>query len=389
MKRIKYKIPKFFYRVFVIPLFLMLLCASCASIVIREHVKISSDDWLMANGNPQKDNISISADPVKIPPALVWDFNVDAGFHNNVFSIADAVLFASTLRGEIFAIDVSSGKRLGYISKLGGSVFGSPIVRERSIIFTIDGNEDRSVVSYDFSKGTTNWEFNAGFIRSSPIVLNDNVIVANKSGLVFSINALSGEKNWVFNSGTKISFFTSPASDGKNIYLGNTSGELFAINLVTGNLQWRLETGSSFFCNISIHNDTLFTGCNDGIFRAFTNEGAIIWEKKLNTKFSSSSTFFNQSIITTGVNGKVYSLKTQTGENIWEFKTNGAITASPVLAGEYVFIGSFDKNFYCLNAKTGKEIWRFETEGRIKATALVWRGFVFVASDDKTIYCFK
>lgn len=357
--------------------------------MIRQPINITEGDWLMANKNPQKNNIAFSNEVISPPFKKLWDYNVDAGFNLNALSLSDALLFASTLRGEIYAIDISSGKRLGHLSRFGGSFYCAPLINGKEIIFTIDGNKKYSLVSYDITKGKPVWEFNGGFIRSSPIMVDKKIYIANKSGKLFCVNSVDGKQIWVSEPTKGGTFFTSPSSDLKNLFIGNTNGKLFAVSLENGTTIWEKNFEGGFYCDASVSGTTLFIGNDDNYFRAISVNGDILWEKNLGTKFLSSSTFYKNLVVTAGVNGIVYGLDISSGEIIWEFQTNGSISASPVVSRDYIFIGSFDRKFYCLNAANGERVWDFETEGRIKTTAVVWQGFIFAGSDDRKVYCFK
>lgn len=357
--------------------------------MIRQSIKVSEDDWLMANKNPQKSNVSNSMESINPPFTKLWDYNVDAGFYQNSLTLSDAVLFASTLRGEIYAIDISSGKRLGHLSKFGGSFYCAPVINGKNLIFTIDGNKNYSLVNYDITAGKSTWEFNGGFIRSSPIMIDGKIFFANKNGKLFCVSANDGMKVWESQPGEQSTFFTSPSSDLNNLYIGNTTGSLFAISLQDGSVVWQNDFNGGFYCDASVQGTTLFIGNDDNYFRAISNNGDVIWEKNLGTKFLSSSTFYNNLVITAGINGKVFALDISNGEVVWEFQTHGSISASPVLSGNLIFIGSFDKKFYCIDAENGIKLWDFETDSRIKTTALVWRGYIFAGSEDRKVYCFK
>ena len=220
-------------------------------------------------------------------------------------------------------------------------------------------------------------------------MIDKKIYVANKSGKLFCVNADDGKKIWETEPVEGGTFFTSPSSDLNNIYIGNTSGSLFAISVNDGSTIWGKKFIGGFYCDASVLGTTLYIGNDDNFFRAISNNGDLVWEKNLGTKFLSSSTFYKNLVIIAGVNGKVYGLDISNGDVVWEFQTFGSISASPVVSGDYIFIGSFDRKFYCLNAANGELLWDFETEGRIKTTAIVWKGYIFAGSDDRKVYCFR
>lgn len=383
-------------------LFLLALSCftSCTTVHIRESLKLGDEDWRIANGNLQKTNISNTKTPVNLPLKMLWDFDTDAGMGKNSFSVSDGILFANTLRGEMFSVDISSGKSIGRISDLGNGAFGSPLVYKTKIINTFSGNNNSSIQCYDVMRAEVLWQRDLEYIESSPVGNENFVYVASASGSVYCLDAASGNIKWAYKSNKNHvktlsekynpnRFFTSPVINGNNLFTGGTDGNMYCVDVTTGALLWKLQTGASIFCDASAFDNKIFFGSDDKNLYCVDMTGKIIWKKDMKTKFISNSAFYNGSVIIPGIDGYVYSLSQSDGSELWKFKTKGAIWAPPLLQGDKIFIGSYDKNFYCLNAADGKELWRFECEGRVKTAAVIWKNFVFVGSEPKTIYCFK
>ena len=381
-------------------LFTSLIMFSCSMVHIRESLKLSDDDWRIANGDLQKTNISNSKTPVILPLKLLWEFDPDGGMGKNSFSVSDGILFANTLRGEMFSVDITTGKSLGRISDLGNGAFGSPLVYKTKLINTFSGDDNSSIQSYNVMNASVNWQRDLDFIQSSPVGDDNFVYTASTSGSVYCLDASTGNVKWTYKSNAEHvkalnekfnpnRFFNSPVIIGNNLMVGGTDGNMYSIDVNSGNLLWKIQTGASIFCDASAFDNKLFFGSDDMNFYCTDMTGNILWKKSMNTKFVANSTFYNGNVIIPGIDGYVYSLKISDGSLNWKFETKGAIWAPPFLQDNKIFIGSYDKNFYCLNADDGKELWRFECEGRVKTAAAIWKNFLFVGSEPKNIYCFK
>ncbi|CAN5417761.1 hypothetical protein BH10BAC5_BH10BAC5_19100 [soil metagenome] len=372
---------------------------SCSSVHIRESLKLSDDDWRMANGNPEKTNVAFTQLPLKLPLKLLWQFDPDAGMGKNSFAVSDGVLFANTLRGEMFSVDISSGKSIGRIPDLGNGAFGSPLVYKNRIINTFSGDTKASIQCYDITRALTLWQKDLDYIESSPVGDENFVYTASTSGSVYCLDVNSGNIKWTYRSNEHTKalyekynpnrFYTSPVLAYNSLFAGGTDGFMYCIDANTGSLKWKMQTGESIFCDASAFENKIYFGSDDKNFYCVDLNGNTIWKRSLQTKFVANSTFYNGMVIIPGIDGFVYSLSNYDGSTIWKFETKGAIWAPPLLQNNKIFIGSYDKNFYCLNAEDGRELWKFECEGRVKTAAVVWKNFVFAGSEPKNVYCFK
>lgn len=379
---------------FILASFFILSIGSCSSIEIKERVEINeSEDWLMIGANTGRTNISKSNYPLTPPFRLYWDFDADAGFSSNCLSASDGVLFASTLRGEIFAINMDNGKSLGRISNLGKGSFGTPALYGSGIVVTFDGDKKNSIVSYNIEEGTEVWSRDIGMSKTSPVFYDDNLLVSSVDNKVYNLNKTNGNILWTYSGTGKFTppkaFYTSPTIYDDIMVIGNTNGSLYALDVKTGQDLWEFKTGGPIYSDVSIEDGKIYFGSDDNNFYCLDMSGKLIWKRNMNTSFKASSSFYKDMIIISGVDGYVYALDKKTGDDKWKFETRGTLWASPVVHKDMVFIGSFDMNFYCLDANSGTKLWSYATEGRIRSTALTWKNFLFVASEDKKIYCFK
>lgn len=377
---------------FILIIFLAFSVISCSSIAFKEKVEVNeNEDWLIIGSDPAKTNISRSTYPLLPPYNLAWKHDADAGFSSNCLSASDGVLFSSTLRGEIFAINIENGKSLGRISNLGKGSFGAPAIYNGGMIVTFNGDKKNSIINYDVEKGSEIWSRDIGMSKTSPLLIDNSILVSSISEKIYSLDKSSGNINWVYpsvsNENIK-SFYTTPTVHGNSVIIGNTNGELYSLDLTSGSLKWKYKTNGPIYSDASVYNSKIYVGSDDSLFYCIDLNGKVIWEKDLETTFQSSASFRGNDVIIPGVDGAVYSLNGETGNINWKHQTFGAITSSPVIHNDQIFIGSFDMNFYCLDAKNGSVLWKYLTEGRIRTTALIWKNYIFAASEDRNIYCF-
>ncbi|HAY32740.1 MAG TPA: hypothetical protein DCY06_01280 [Bacteroidetes bacterium] len=379
---------------FVIILFIAILFSGCFSLSIDKMVEVNpEEDWLMIGGNPEKTNVSKSKSVLTPPFNLYWEFDADGGLAKNCISVSDAIVFINTLNGESFAIDIFSGKSLGRTSVLGDASYSTPVIDRNNIIIAASGDRGTRIFSYNLISGNEKWKRNVGSVESSPVMTENDIIVASANNRIYRLNAATGVIVWISGpeeSGLPFSsFFNSPTIFEDKIFAGNNSGTMYCFELKNGRELWSLKTGASITADVSAKDGKIYFGSDDKNFYCADTAGNVVWKKDLGTTFKAASTFYKDMVITAGVDGIIYAMNSGNGEIVWTFKTHGAVWATPLLHNDMIFVGSFDRRFYCINADNGKELWHYLCEGRVRTSAVIWKDYIFTASDDKYVYCFS
>ena len=206
------------------------------------------------------------------------------------------------------------------------------------------------------------WSFETGGeIRSSPTVVDDTVYIFSESGVLYALDAETGNKEWEFVTAHKKedSAYSSPqVVDGK-VYISaesESSGCLYALDKEDGSEIW----------DTPFKSDSSMAGSSPTVADG--------------TVFVASSNFED------GKNGSVYALDTETKEEVWDepFKTGHAdVQSAPTVVGGTVFIGSGDFSdsgtVYALDAETGDEVWKRDTdEGTAHGSPTVANGKVII-----------
>lgn len=361
---------------------------SCSTILFREGLSISEkEDWLQSGRNEAKTNISDSSYILKPPFKEIWSFNAEAGFTKNALSASDGVLFASCLNGNAFAINIGSGSSIGKLSVKSKSSFSVPVILDDLVIFIFSDGTKNVITGYDYKSGIIKWEKNTGEVLSSPAMKDGKIYYCTKQGNIYKIDGTTGINEWTYRN--NYSLHTSPSISNSLLFAGDIKGTLIAVDIEKGDLKWYFKTGDGIYADVSVYKDKIFFGSDDKNFYCLDMDGKLTWKKNLETKFLSSSTFYNDNVICTGIDGNIYSMNINTGDLNWKCETRGTITASPVLNKDKIFVGSFDKYFYCLDATSGKILWKQEFDERIRTTAVIWKNYLIIADDDKSIYCYQ
>jgi len=167
---------------------IVLLATACAA---------RAADWPQVGGNPQHTNSTPDSPAPPYRIAWVADFSPELIYSAQPV-IAAGRLFQTTLNGNLYALDVATGRRLWHF-RAGTSMWGSAAVEP------MGGGTGR-------------------------------VFVATWDGLVYGLDAATGAQLWQFDAGEPIS--GSPCLAEGTIFLGTRKGNLLAIG-TDGKSQWK------------------------------------------------------------------------------------------------------------------------------------------------------
>lgn len=372
-------------------LYPLIFLVSCSSLKIKDDISIDENfDWLQRGRTSE--NINSGAGLIGLNLKQIWSFNADAGFSKNAMISTDGILFASTLRGETYGINILNGKSLGRFGKTGGGV-NCPAYYKNNLIITFDGNEDASVLRYNLKTGEVVWKINCGMIKSAPLIENEFIYITSKDSSVYKLNKDDGTVIWKTKKGNDNipfdQFVTTPVISNDLLFAVTSKGKLICLNKNSGILNWQKNLSQNVLSDLTVSDNKIFINTENGNNMCYNFSGDKIWENKYNTSFTSSFSISGQNLITAGIDGNLYSLNPETGRLNWTFKTNGAIYCNPVIFNDKIFLSSFDKNLYILDLTTGEKLWNMKFESRLRTSPLVWKNYLFVACDNREIYCFE
>lgn len=366
----------------------------CTTIKFSDSpLKPSSGDWLVPGGTPQKVNISFSDQTFSDELIEFWSYDVDAGFPKHALTVSDYIVFAATLGGKIYAVNIKTGSKAGSITARTKSLSSAPVINGNDLIYTTNGFDDNCLCSYNMIKGEENWIVQINRTETTPLFINGHIYFATVKGelICFKINEPSVIWNAkVVNRSEHFkAYYSSPAASENKIFIGNDNGNLYTFDIATGKIIGRFETGSKINSDISVINGLVIFGNNKGNIYCLDTALNLIWKDTSGFKVLSSFTYYNDILFVPTVEGKLLMLGLKNGNIIRELSAGGVITAPPLLHKNRIYIGSYDKHLYCFDAVTGSLIRKYQFEGRIRSSVVVWRDYLLITCDDHNIYCFK
>lgn len=384
---------------FSISLAFALLCATASATRAADPARLGPpgpESWpSFRNGNQQL-GVATTKLPDRLDKLWVHSAGKQEAMIKSTAAIAGGRVYAASLNGEVFCLDLKNGQRLWtYKSRkeenpnmfLPGFKAGLAVTADTVYV----GDEEGMFHAIDRATGQAKWTFEtAGEIAGCASFYEDEVIFGSHDSSLYCLRADDGSKVWQFVTQGRVN--CSAAIVGEHTFVTGCDEHLRVINVKTGQQESDMPLGIYLIASPAVIDNMLYVGTHG------SEVLAIDWKvsKKIwtyaggNSPYHSSAAVNEKYVIVGGEDKKLHCLDRQTGEKKWLFTARGHIDSSPVIAGNRVFVGSNDGNVYGITLEDGKEVWRF-TDGRpFTASPAVGEGCLVIGSEAATgnVYCF-
>jgi eukaryotic-like serine/threonine-protein kinase len=270
---------------------------------------------------------------------------------------------------------------------------------------------------------------------SMPLPFEDEVIVADQSGMLVALEAATGHERWHLDAGSLMSgaptlvqppgseplilvgtaagdVVAATAAGGREVwrrpvggavsnsvlelagvaYAATDTGDVIALDPATGTIPWTINLGAGITRNASADAGVLYVGTTTGRFSAIDLASHTVrWEVALADGQPGTPTLANGRVyVAEGIEGladhDLLSLDPRDGSPQWRFASPaGAQVHMGGIAGGQVYAMSEDHNVYALDANTGTPRWTATTDGRVTTLAAIVGDTVIFSSEDSTV----
>jgi eukaryotic-like serine/threonine-protein kinase len=356
-----------------------------------------AEDSPMFRGDISHSGIYAGAGVPKLK-GVKWTFHTGGEVISSP-AIVNGVVFVGSNDGKLYALDADTGATK-WSFPTGARITSSPAV-DNGLVYCI--SYDGNFYAVDAVSGKLKWKFALPGERryaathlhgalpagetmpdpfdvylSSPALWNGSVYFGSGDGSVYSLNAVTGTRNWKFSTGDVV--HASPAiADGK-LYVGSWDSYFYALDASTGKEVWRFKTGEDpdihnqvgIQSSATISNGVVYFGCRDSnLYALDAATGQKRWAYSNKGSWVITSPVVQQ--------GKVYFatsdsalfniLDANTGSLVQTIKYQWPFFGSPSIANNIVYLAGQDGKLYAVDLSTGRPAWVFQTEGSKKNLA--------------------
>jgi len=369
--------------------FLVVSLAGCGGLRTNRALHERSGDWpTFARSVTRK---AVGEQSLSPPLVVAWEYDVTAGVGNGSPVIVDSIVFVTTLRGDLYAIALGTGKLIGWVG-FGESIQGSPVI-DGNMAFVAMSNSKESLAAFDLFEGKPRWKKRFGDVEVSPLLYDQKLYIGNTSGAFYCVDRGNGEQKWKFElpSNTRLKGIrSSPAADSATVIFGADDGWVYALNTDSGALRWKFETGSPVTASPLIAEGTVYVGNRAGMIHAIDRStGVLRWRSDAGAPVTANAVPTGNMIVLGTTAGTAMGLRMEDGKRTWVADLGGPVIAGGALAGDAMYIGTLKKQIFALRPADGFVLWKGDVEGRIRTSPAAATGRLFIATDERTVIAYK
>lgn len=364
-----------------------LLVAGCSTLSIESR-KVGNPVWVTEGETPLRTNAVEAA--LEPPLEQVWDFNAGAGFGTISPLIVDDVALVATRKGEVHAIDLNTGRRLGQTS-FGESIDGTPVI-EKGVLYVPVSWGGRAIHAFNLTKGSTRWKISGAPISAGLTVFEGLLLAADVEGHVKAYDLDDGTLKWDVQLGARTGVKAAPVLVGDRLIVGDDSGHVTAISAADGSILWTTDVHAPVYAAPAATLDAVFVPTTRGkLICLSVADGSVNWEFQTPSSeaYVASPAVDGEDVIFGASDGHVRSLNPADGALHWSTEVDGAVTAPPLIAGATVYVGTMRSKLIGLSRHDGSLAWQTELEGRVKSAFAAHGRQLIVLAEPRLVYLFE
>lgn len=341
--------------------------------------------------------------PIRIKSVWRHDLGGGAGkLDLNLVVAADhGNVFASSAKGEVYAFNGKTGKRV-WETRTGHHVDAGPGVGGGLVLM---GAADGTVLALDEKDGKKRWSAHLGSsVLAVPEAAEGVVVVRTVDGHVYGLDASDGSQLWSYASNEPsltLRGQSAPLIAGDQVVVGFDNGKLAALSLYDGTVQWERvvasPNGSSEIERlVDIDADPVRAGghvyavaYHGRAVEVALDSGSILWSTSMSA--TAGIAVGPNNLYVTTADSAVVALDRTTGASVWSQKAMLRRSLSgPAVVGDYVVVGDYQGYAQWLSRKDGAILGRVQVDSDgIQASPVVVGKRVYVYGRGGELACLE
>ncbi|AJC48213.1 outer membrane protein assembly factor BamB [Allofrancisella guangzhouensis] len=305
---------------------------------------------------------------------VIWQKDTNTNLSAQPNYIANAIILGS-IKGDLIALDTETGLTLWH-THIPSSLLSQPTIYD-SIVYTY--THDGSISAIDAKDGEKKWNVLNNIpeitlpTNSSPIVLNNTVMIGSAFGTVLGFTAQDGDRT--INIPIAIAHGSSPADKmvditanpmlyGDYLIFASYQGAIVALDKDNGKMLWAKK--SSIINNMTINDGIIFTTQSDSSLKAFDiQNGDTTWTQDiLKWRKITGPIYYKGLIVVADYQGYLHFFNSLNGEYLGRFKLTPeskifdyGISGQLIPTEEGIIIQAEDGTIYLVDAYSDKVIY--------------------------------
>jgi outer membrane protein assembly factor BamB len=334
-----------------------------------------------------------------------WVFQTAKGIFSTAVIGGDGTVYIGSADHNFYAIDRNGELRWSFptgeiidssalLDDAGRVIFGSG----DGHLYALDRNDGALLWSYEADDPAANGAFITWFEGNVAMAADGTLYVPNDNYCTYAIERASGTPLWCARtldqtwSLPAVNPLTGQLFMGSNFYFLQN---VLSIDPADGSTLWTDDTLGSVAASpllTSAQPDGLVVvGSFDGILRAYTQGGDLVWQTGLRDHiYASPAQMEDGTIVQPGADGTIYAIDPSNGTIRWAFDTAEPIRSSPAIdADDNVYVGSGEGRLFVLNSD-GTLRWSIrlieEDRDDLNASPALGRDGIVIAGESGGIF---
>ncbi|MBO6577285.1 MAG: PQQ-binding-like beta-propeller repeat protein [Rhodothermales bacterium] len=366
----------------------MLVLTGCQTLQLDAPVRVDEDDWWTTGGSAAHN--AVVAEDVTPPLELAWEYNALAAFGPGGPLVVDDAVLVANLQGEVHAVELERGKRLGNISFREAIASQPALSGNRIVVANAWGK--RTLQAYDIQSARRLWHRDLVRVEAGLLPVGEAVLVADMEGTVRMVDQASGDDIWTHDDPDAVTVRAAPLLAGDLAVVAYEDGTVRAFDPADGTVVWETEVDAPVYSAPTAAGDMVYVPTTRGTLVALDAErGRIEWQfrtQNIEVRIAQPSVVRDM-IVFGASDAMVRAISTEFGAPLWRIQLDAAVTAQPLITGLYVYVGTMQNELLALDLETGAEIWSAEVRGRIKSSMAVAGGGILVAHEPRFLSYFR
>jgi outer membrane protein assembly factor BamB len=360
-----------------------LICAAALTCLAADREKPAP--WPTFRGNAAQTGVAACSLSDRLK--LLWTCEAGAPVESTA-AIQDGVAYLGTMKGDLLAIDLATGKPK-WRYKAQGAIEASPGIHDGKLFF---GTSQGVLHAVSAATGEKLWTFEAaGQIVGSANFTGGNVLFGSYDHFLYCLAQDTGKVVWKFETDAEL--HASPCIADGAVVIGGCDAQLRVIDAAGGTQRGILQLSFNVASSPDFDGKRIFVSTYDNHMYCVDPSDDVlrkVWDVKVaeDMHFRASPALSGDRVIFAGQDGVVRCMAKADGRELWKFRARGEIDSSPVIAGDRVFFGSNDGTLCALKVADGAKVWSFAAGAEITASPAIGEGRLVIGARDGAVYCF-
>jgi len=175
----------------------------------------------------------------------------------------------------------------------------------------------------------------------------------------------------------------SAAVLGGALYVADTSGVVYGVDAETGQVRWSTPLPDSVTSSPAVAGPVVVIGCVDRfIYGLNAGTGALLWRLRTGRSVVSSPAVVDGAFVCGSTDGSVYAGSLADGKELWRTEPGGEVQGAPAVLADRVYYGDMGGKVHCVRLADGQPLWRepYQAQGPILAGVVATPEAVVAAS---------